>query len=148
MWESGVLGGGNPISLLHTMWYLNTKLLGLRGNHESCQLRWGDMELKYLNDGTEFLEYNERLTKTRGGNSAHLRPFSPKLFPNLQNTERCPIQLYKEYSRRRPANMNNKDSKPLASPCFRHMVQMSACWCKFNGNIHENNDSPGSCSRL
>ena len=39
LWETGELGMSNPTSLQNTMWYLNTKLLGHRGCHESRQMK-------------------------------------------------------------------------------------------------------------
>ena len=45
----------------------NTQLFGLRGCLEHRDMRWLDVERKETADGTTFLEYNERQTKTRTG---------------------------------------------------------------------------------
>ncbi|XP_033726660.1 glutamine-rich protein 1-like [Pecten maximus] len=110
LWESGQLGLDNPKSLLITIWYHNTKLLGFRGCDENRQLKWGDLELKTDEKGQEYLEFNEISTKTRGGNSTHQRSFNPKLFANPQNLSRCPIESYKLYAKHRPVEMNTGES--------------------------------------
>ena len=43
-------------------------------------MRWGDVERKETADGTAFLEYNERQTKTRtGANPKDSRTVKPKI---------------------------------------------------------------------
>lgn len=44
MWESGALGDHEPETLLSTVYYLTTKNLGFRGNHEAHQLCNGDFK--------------------------------------------------------------------------------------------------------
>ena len=46
---------------------LMTSCFGFRGSHESRQLTWGDVELEEDENGLEYLEFSERLTKTRTG---------------------------------------------------------------------------------
>ena len=41
LWQSGQLGMQSAQSLLNTVWYFNTELLGFRGADENRQLRWG-----------------------------------------------------------------------------------------------------------
>ena len=53
---------------------------------------------------------NERLTKTRDGNSSHLRAFAAKMFANKVYPERCPVKIYKEYRARRPPTMLTDDA--------------------------------------
>ena len=110
LWESDQLGLDSPSSLLNNVWFSNTKLFGFRGSHESRQLRWGDVSLKNDENGDQFLEFNERETKTRDGNSTHHRSFQPKMFPNTSRPERCPIKAYELYASKRPASMCNPDS--------------------------------------
>ena len=52
---------------MNTLWFNNSIHFGLRGVSEHSNLRWGDIKLKNSYDGTEYLEYNERQTKTRTG---------------------------------------------------------------------------------
>ena len=94
LWESGALGKGDPESLLHALWYLFTKGFGFRGSHESRQLQFEDVQLKHDGEGRAFLEWNERLTKTRNGSSAHQRAFPTRLYENDKDRDRCPVTLY------------------------------------------------------
>ena len=103
LWASGALGDTDPEALLHAMWFTTTKCLGFRGCNESRQLKWGDLTEKKTLDGTAYLEWNERLTKTREGYKNHSRPFAPKLFANTDNPSRCPVRLYNLYQSHRPA---------------------------------------------
>ncbi len=98
MWENKALGSATPEQLLHTVLFFCTKMLGQRGCDEGRQLQWGDIILKIDNDGHEYLEWNERLTKTRQGCGTHQRAFCPKMFPDLQNKNRCPVEMYKLYA--------------------------------------------------
>ena len=109
MWEKGVLGSWSPMVLIHTIWYLNTKLFGLRGCTEHHSIRNGDISLKVTADGDEYLEFNERLSKTRRGKACDARPFNPKAFP-AEEKERCLVHLYKEYQSRKPTEMLQPDA--------------------------------------
>lgn len=110
LWNMGSLGAHSPIALLRATWYLLSLAFGLRGRHEARQMRWGDVLLKKDNDGTEYLELNERLTKTRDGNkAAGSRAFHPKAFAS-ENKTRCPVEMFKEYAKRRPTASNKPDS--------------------------------------
>jgi integrase len=103
LWETGQLGLDTPESLFNTVWYLNAKLFGFRGSHEARQLKWGDIKLIETEDG-DILEFNERETKTRTGNSSHLRPFKPKIYAT-EDPARCPIVAYKKFAEHRPQLM-------------------------------------------
>jgi integrase len=110
LWTSGTMGLHSPEALYNMLWYLISKLLGFRGSHESRQLCWGDLKLKTDEDDIEFLEWiSERETKTRTGNSTHLRAFSPKMYPAAK-PERCPIAAYKKFALNRPQSMLHDDS--------------------------------------
>ena len=101
LWESGALGDSDPEALVHTVWFLATKCLGFRGCHEARQLKWGDLTF-HEDNGCTYLEWNERLTKTRSGDSSHHRAFMPKLFANPTSPEKCPIRLFQLYAEHRP----------------------------------------------
>lgn len=110
LWNMGSLGSHSPIALIRTIWYLLSLAFGLRGRHEARQMRWGDVTLKKDSDGAEYLELNERLTKTRDGSmAAGSRAFHPKAFAS-SNKARCPVEFFKEYAKRRPAGSNTPDS--------------------------------------
>jgi len=52
----------------------------MRSRQEHIDLMWGDVEMKATSTGEQYLEYNERQTKTRQGQSGSTRKFSPKMF--------------------------------------------------------------------
>ena len=111
MWVTGVMGLQNLEALLNMVWYATSKLLGFRGNHEARQLRWGDFTKVTDNEGgVVHIEWNERLSKTRMGNTSHLRAFKPKLFPNKSNPERCPLAAFKLFEEKQPQSMREPDS--------------------------------------
>ena len=66
--------------LQNAIWLSFTQQFGMRGATEHVKMMWGDVELKTSSDGTEYLEFNERQTKTRTGKTGNARPFSPKAF--------------------------------------------------------------------
>ena len=109
LWTSGQLGFHNPQALFNTVWFLNTKLFGFRGGHENRQLKWGDISLHKDSDGDEYLQFRERLAKTRQGNSGS-RAFAPKAFANKENPSRYPIESYKLYKAHRPSNYVDPES--------------------------------------
>ena len=106
LWATGQLGTETPLSLINTVWYYTTKCFGLRGCHERRQLEWGDVKIVNDENNGRFLVFNERETKTRTGNSTHLREFPPKIFENKQNPQRCPVLAFETYMQKRPVDMN------------------------------------------
>lgn len=63
--------------------------------------RWGDVTLKVSSSGLEYLELDERQTKTRTGeNLADIRKVSQKMFSCKGS--RNPIDVYKLYMSKRP----------------------------------------------
>jgi len=71
---------------------------------------WGDVKLKETADGKEYLEFNERQTKTRTGSDyRNIRAMSPKMF-TTDGSEKDPIVVYKLYAQKRPEKMNEDDS--------------------------------------
>lgn len=60
--------------------------------------------------GTEYLEFNERQTKTRTGiNPRDVRLFPPKMF-STDGSERDPVAVYKTFALKRPEKMRNSDA--------------------------------------
>ena len=93
LWESGAMGDHSPEALRTTLWYLTTKYQGLRGRQEARQLKWGDLVRREDHDGEIFIEFSERTTKTRQGDTNVERAFRPKMWENKENPQRCPIRL-------------------------------------------------------
>ena len=84
----------------------------MRGCEEHRKMTWGDVQLHMEADGTEYLEYSERQTKTRtGAKLRNVRAVKPKAFaaPNGP-PERDPVAVYKIYSEKRPDAMNKPDA--------------------------------------
>ena len=102
-------------TLQNSVFFFLTICFGFRGSHESRQLKWGDVKLKVDSDGKEFLEFNERLTKTRKGNSeGGSRAFAPKIF--AMGGERCPIFFYKIFRSHRPQAMTHDEAPFYLTP--------------------------------
>ena len=110
LYEKGLLGISSPEALLNSLWLNNSLHFGLRGIQEHNNMCWGDVTLNKTVDGVEFLEYNERQTKTRtGANTTDVRPFPPKMFAT-DGTEKDPVTVYKLFAQKRPRDMNEPDS--------------------------------------
>ena len=104
-------GWETPEALQRTMWWHATLSYGHRGRQESRQMQWGDIQLKADANGHEYIEFRERLTKSRsGGAAADRRSFAPKAFENKENPARCPVETYKRFASHRPENMMKEDS--------------------------------------
>ena len=87
---------------------------------------WDDVTLNKTADGVEFLEYNERQTKTRtGANVSDVRPFAPKMFAT-KGSEKDPVTVYKLSAQKRPYSMKGaKKSVLFGSKQFegrKHLV--------------------------
>jgi len=110
LYEKGLLGTRNPEALLNTLWLNRTMHFGLRGCKEHRDMRWGDVKLKETADGKEYLEFNERQTKTRTGSDCrYIRAMPPKMFAT-DGSEKDSILVYKLYDQKRPEKMNEDDS--------------------------------------
>ena len=58
-----------------------------------------DFAIRKDDDGQEYVEFAEGLTKTRGDYQKKSQDFSPKMFAT--GGERCPVSLFKEFKRTR-----------------------------------------------
>lgn len=109
LYEKGLLGMSSPEAVLNTMWLNNSLHFGLRGIQEHRSICWGDVKLNKTAGGVEFLEYNERQTKTRtGANCRDVRPFPPKMF-STDGSEKDPVAVYKFFAKMRPEKMKGED---------------------------------------
>ncbi|CAC5397455.1 unnamed protein product [Mytilus coruscus] len=79
LFEQNLLGTGNPEALLNNIWLNNTLHFGMRGRKEHIDMLFGDIKMMTTASGEQYLEYNERLTKTRTEHSDS-RAFAPKMF--------------------------------------------------------------------
>ncbi|XP_033753194.1 zinc finger MYM-type protein 4-like [Pecten maximus] len=110
LYECGQLGNMNPSSIINNLWYQNTLHFGMRGGAmEHRAMSWGDVVLKHDTE-LNYLQYHERLTKTRNGDdirSTRLCP--PRMYATPQQPDRCPVQLFMFYQAKRPEGYSNKD---------------------------------------
>ena len=103
-----LLGLSSPESLLNTLWLNNTQHFGLRGCQEHRNMRWGDVQLQTSADGTKFLEYPERQTKTTEPKDT--RTVKPKMF-SVPGSDRDPVRAFQLYASKRPEQMNSNEFK-------------------------------------
>ena len=110
LYGQDLLGCSSSEALINTIWLNNTQFFGLRGCQEHKDMRWGDVEKKETADGTAFLGYNERQTKTRtGADPKGSRTVKPKLFA-VAGSERDPVRAYDLYASKRPDDLKTPDS--------------------------------------
>jgi hypothetical protein len=79
----------------------------------------GDIELRRdTNSNLDYVEFNERQTKTRTGEDArNVRDRKPLPYETPANKYRCPVGMYKEYRNRRPRGFCNS-----TDPFYRAVV--------------------------
>ena len=71
---------------------------------------WGDVKLHKTANGVEYLEFNERQTKTRTTSYySNVRAVPPKMFAT-DETERDPVAVYNFFARKRPEEMNQDEA--------------------------------------
>lgn len=110
LYNKGLLGISSPEALLNSLWLNNSLHFGLRGIQEHHNTCWGDVTLNKTADGVEFLEYNERQTKTpTDANVSDMRPLAPKMFGTNSN-EKDPVAVYKLFVQKRPDGMKGAES--------------------------------------
>lgn len=130
-WEKGQLGMSTPDSILQTLWFFNTVHFGLRSVQEHRDMFWGDIALHCDEHGHDYLSFTERQTKTRTGiNPRDVRAVKPKLWANKEKPDRCPIEIYKEYSRRRPSGYSEPDSPFYIASTSLHLPSSDDIWFK------------------
>ena len=141
--QNGQLGSGTPRALINTMWWLITQHFGLRGRQEHHQMKVEDFTVQRDDDGTEFLTFDEGLTKTRqGGLSVKNRLVTPKMFAT-GHEERCPVMLFKLYLEKCPKrNENERSVLPFNNrqARFKHLVQENTNGQKHYKHYHEKNE--------
>ena len=106
LWESGALGGENPLSLNHTIWYLLSQQFGTRGNQEHTEIMMEDLKWVRVpqTNHIRYVEWTEGLTKTRhGGLVKPERRVPQRIFPN--GTDRCPVRFLETLISKRPSSL-------------------------------------------
>jgi hypothetical protein len=93
LFDKELLGKKTPSSLLNTKWYLNTLHFEIRGRgEEHRELKWTDIELRRdTNSNLDYVEFNERQTKTRTGEDArNVRDSKPCAYETPANKSSLP----------------------------------------------------------
>ena len=82
------------------VWVLGLNF-ALRAGQEHRNLRMKNSQLSVAidEDGKQYLEYKEDVSKTNSGGlaHAHLKRKIVRAYENNDEPERCPVRLYKEY---------------------------------------------------
>jgi hypothetical protein len=130
LFSKNLLGCSNPEALINTIWLNSTVYFGLRGCQEHRDMKWGDIKLQTSSDGTEYLEYNERQTKTRtGAEPRDTRKVKPKMFA-VAGSNRNPVRFYHIYASKRPAGFLSDDSPFYLAINHTTNPQSSKPWFK------------------
>ena len=91
--------------------------------------RWGDVELKTGSDGIQYLELQERQTKTRTGVDINdVREVTPKMFATPDDPDRCPVAMYKIYQMMRPHDFCAPDHPFYIAPRTTSQKHISNTW--------------------
>ena len=105
MWSVGVLGNSTPEILQNTVWFLLTLHMGMRGRDEHYKLQYGDFSIQSTEDNYRYIEFNERDTKTRTGETSAVRAFKPKMWSTPLDPDKCPVRIFEKYLQKRPSEM-------------------------------------------
>ena len=122
LWEHGYLGNVNPEVLRNTLVWVLGLNFALRAGQEHRNLRMKNSQLSVAidEDGKQYLEYKEDVSKTNSGGlaHAHLKRKIVRAYENNDEPERCPVRLYKEYMAHVPkdAPANSFYLRPLKEP--------------------------------
>ncbi|CAH3140963.1 unnamed protein product, partial [Porites evermanni] len=122
---------------------------------------WGDVKLKETADGKEYLEFNERQTKTRTGSDCRdIRAMPPKMFAT-DGSEKDPIVVSTKQQMKTSQVLSSvvagtatktssyEKANPVISPCTSESQQSMALFSRaviqggnFSININTVNQSP------
>ncbi|KAM9369072.1 LOW QUALITY PROTEIN: uncharacterized protein LRP34_010794 [Phaethornis superciliosus] len=105
--KSGLLSRSNPQGFLHLILINIIRGFGARTHSQRQSLYWGQLVLKETEEELEYLEWVDDL-RAEGSTGTP----GPRLFAQPGSPETCPVEDYKEYSRRRPPDTLH-DCNPL-----------------------------------
>ncbi|XP_064590253.1 uncharacterized protein KIAA1958 homolog [Zonotrichia leucophrys gambelii] len=117
--KKGILSKANPQGLLYLMFTNLIRGFGANTHYQAHQLCWGQVVLRKSRE-VEYLEWKDDLSPE--GNEGEPNPL---LFAKPEDPENCPVSSYKEYARRRPADMLD-DTHPL----YLSPVPLYSVWDK------------------
>ena len=103
LWEKGLLGDHNPVSLLNTIVFMNGLYFALRSDSEHRNLRFASSQLQIVEREGErlYVLYTEDSSKyhpagLKGRNSKRK---VVKHHNNVENAKRCFVRLLQKYKR-------------------------------------------------
>ena len=122
LWDRGVLGVHSPKALLNTVFYMNGKVLCLRGGQEHQNLKLSQFSFG-SDHGGDYVVYTENGSKNRSG-SYKEKPEQNKVVKQYSNSElgeKCYVSLLNLCLRKIPPKVfNDPEStfywKPKESP--------------------------------
>ncbi|XP_063311367.1 uncharacterized protein KIAA1958 homolog isoform X1 [Pelobates fuscus] len=127
--KRGLLSRYNPEGLLNLVWLNNTKAFGHCTGFHGSTLKWGDVRLRVLETGLEFLEWmgqeSPDVKIKRAGTEC-------RVYATPHSPQTCPVQDYKEYAQRRPPAMRYEDApfylsiKPVVNLAALHWYNCQA----------------------
>ena len=115
LWEECVLGTTSPKALLNAVFFMNGKVLCLRGGREHHCLKLSQFSFKVerLPDGSEaeYVEYAENGSKNRSGSYKDKTANKVvKQYADRGMKARCYVSLLKTYFSKLPADASKQDS--------------------------------------
>ncbi|KAE8632247.1 hypothetical protein XENTR_v10001488 [Xenopus tropicalis] len=127
--KRGLLSRYNPEGLLNLVWLNNTKAFGHCTGFHGSTLKWGDVRLRVLETGLEYLEWmgqeSPDVKIKRAGTEC-------RVYATPHSPQTCPVQDYKEYAQRRPPAMRYEDApfylsiKPVVNLAALHWYNCQA----------------------
>ena len=105
--EKGPLGDFNEKILTNVNFKNLTKQLGFRGRQEHYDAYVEDVIIRQPEDGTEVVEFQEGLTKTRSGGLTIRRRKTPQAMFSTDGGKSDPVKLFQLWLSERPEGMKN-----------------------------------------
>ena len=118
LWESGVLGVSNPLSLQNAVFYTIGKMLCLRGGVEHRALKLSQLQRRTQPD---HYIYSENVSKNRNGSfkQLHIKNKTVPIFACAEASDRCPVYLINLYISKLPQKAVKSD---LFYVCPLHVI--------------------------
>lgn len=139
LWMAGLLGHSDAEVMLNTLFLINSIYFRLVTMCEHVNMLWGDVQCHMDTQSDCYLQYRPLVEK--GHLNAENDSAPPKIFANVERSDRCPVQLYLLYSNHRPEKMCVPDapfylsvntSRGVVSTWFKseklRMIKLKLLW--------------------
>ena len=129
LWESWQLGCNYSRSIIQTVWWNNGLHFGMRGREEHQSLKMEQFRLEIDENGSRYISYTERLSKTRN-KGLNFKPclISPKMYKN--KTKRYPVAFFLLLKSKCPVELQNMDPFYLRAPLAVIDAPLTDVWYK------------------